>query len=163
MAQLSRKHLVPLVEQKCYYLNFDPNLVLAMIEVESSRDPTAETPYARGLMQVSKIALEQINKDYVFNFTYNDMFDPDKNLTVGILYFKWLYNYFTTRYGRCKGLAYAVYAYNWGIGNVLKWLSATEPNNAEIAEIPTETAKHFAKFLWWLEFYESGRWKEYAD
>lgn len=65
----------------------DPNLVLAVIETESSFDPKALSPKnAQGLMQlIPKTAAR---------FGVTDVWDPRQNLKGGMAYLRWLLDYF---------------------------------------------------------------------
>jgi len=156
---MTRKMLEHLVE--AHYADFVaaykvadfPKLhhVFALIETESAWDPNADSGYARGLMQVSRAALKDINQIYSTNFDYDDMFRPDRNIFVGIRYLRRLYRMFLD-YERADILA--VMAYNWGIGNVLNWLAMRDPSNCKIDEaVPQETKAHLIDFLFWSEFW----------
>jgi len=156
---MTRKMLEHLVE--AHYVDFVtaykvadfPKLhhVFALIETESAWDPNADSGYARGLMQVSRAALKDINQIYSTNFDYDDMFRPDRNIFVGIRYLRRLYRMFLG-YERADILT--VMAYNWGIGNVLKWLAMRDPSNCKIDEaVPQETKAHLIDFLFWSEFW----------
>lgn len=46
-------------------------------------------------MQISESAVKTVNSIYGTSFTYDDMFDPARNVFVGIRYLRWLYRYFT--------------------------------------------------------------------
>jgi len=84
------------------------------------------------------------------------MFDPAKNVYVGIRYMRWLYRYFTQRLKLPHELAVpcAIMAYNWGIGNVVKWLNETKKCNSHIDEaVPEETKSHWLNWLFWSAVY----------
>lgn len=86
-----------------YRLN--PNLVLAVIEVESNFNPQALSPKsAQGLMQLIPATAER--------FGVSDVWDPEQNLRGGMAYLKWLMAHF-------KGdLELVLAAYNAGEGAV---------------------------------------------
>jgi len=158
---MNRKALEDLVE--AHFFNFAtaykvtdfPKLhhIFALIETESAWDPSADSGFARGLMQVSREALEDINRIYSTNFSYEDMFRPYFNIFVGIRYLRRLYRMFL-EYEHADILA--VMAYNWGVGNVVKWLTMKDPSNCKIDEaVPRETKEHLLDFLFWTE-----RWKQ---
>lgn len=86
-----------------YRLN--PNLVLAVIEVESNFNPQALSPKsAQGLMQLIPATAER--------FGVADVWDPEQNLRGGMAYLKWLMAHF-------KGdLELVLAAYNAGEGAV---------------------------------------------
>jgi len=84
------------------------------------------------------------------------MFDPPKNVYVGIRYMRWLYRYFTQRLKLSHELAVpcVIMAYNWGIGNVVKWLNETKKCNSHIDEaVPEETKSHWLNWLFWSAVY----------
>jgi len=65
----------------------DPQLVLAVIAVESNFDPRAESPKkARGLMQLMPETARR--------FGVSDPFDPAGNLMGGMQYLRWLLSHF---------------------------------------------------------------------
>ena len=156
---MDRKTLEKLVET--HYLDFAtaykikdfPKLhhVFALIETESAWNPNADSGFARGLLQVSREALEDINGLYSTNFDFDDMFRPDRNIFVGIRYLRRLYRVFL-EYEHADILA--VMAYNWGLGNVIEWLMLKNPSNCRIDEaVPAETKAHLIDFLFWSEYW----------
>ncbi len=86
----------------------DPNLVLAVIEVESNFDPNAQSPKnAQGLMQLIPETAER--------FGVRDVWDPEQNLRGGMAYLRWLLGHF-------KGdVRLALAAYNAGEGAVMRY------------------------------------------
>ena len=126
--------------------------IYAIIATESSWDPNAESPYARGLMQISKAALETINAMYQKDYSYDDLFKPVVNVWVGIRYLRWLYRSFE-QYESKEILA--VMAYNWGIRKVSNWLTLEKLSNTVIDEtVPTETKNYVASFVFWRNWYK---------
>lgn len=132
--------------------------VFAVIQIESNWNPKAESPYARGLMQVSEVALEDIGRLYMFEMeeefgrllTYDDMFDPKANVWVGIRYLRRLYRAFLDTVDPVHN---AIRAYNWGVGNVRRWLESNLSTPQIIETLPKETADYVHKFDWWREKY----------
>jgi soluble lytic murein transglycosylase-like protein len=65
----------------------DPNLVLAVVEVESNFNPTARShKNAQGLMQLIPATAER--------FGVQDVWDPVQNLRGGMAYLRWLLDHF---------------------------------------------------------------------
>lgn len=65
----------------------DPNLVLAVIEVESGFNPRARSPKnAQGLMQLIPATAQR--------FGVEDVWDPEQNLHGGMAYLRWLLDHF---------------------------------------------------------------------
>lgn len=130
-----------------------PYDVFAVISTESAWNPTADSGYARGLMQVSQPALRTINWLYNTKFSYDDMLDPAKNVFVGIRYLRYLYRVF--KQTNSAGITnLVIMSYNWGQGNVLQWLSMKRPDNSVIDEnVPQETKLHLFDFIFWREYW----------
>lgn len=65
----------------------DPQLALAIIQVESAFDPRAVSPKnAQGLMQLTP--------DTARRFRVKNPFDPEENIKGGLSYLQWLLNFF---------------------------------------------------------------------
>lgn len=83
----------------------DPQLVLAVIQVESAFRSDAVSPKdAAGLMQLIPATAER--------FAVSDVFDPEQNIRGGMRYLRWLLAYFQ------GDVTLAVAAYNAGEGAV---------------------------------------------
>jgi len=85
---------------KRFNLTINPNMVLAVIKTESgtlfkikeNKDVTADNGFSIGYMQVSEIAMKDVNYHYLLGYVKNDLYDYYKNLTVGILYLQLCYD-----------------------------------------------------------------------
>jgi len=97
--------LAALVRDLAGEYQLDPNLVLALVEVESNFNPRAQSPKnAQGLMQLIPATAAR--------FGVRDVWDPEQNLRGGMAYLRWLLGYF-------KGdLRLALAGYNAGEGAV---------------------------------------------
>ncbi len=94
-----------LVRQLAPLYGLEPALVLALIEAESSFDPTARSPKnAQGLMQLIPATAER--------FGVRDVWDPEQNLRGGMAYLSWLLDHFD------GNLELALAGYNAGEGAV---------------------------------------------
>jgi soluble lytic murein transglycosylase-like protein len=96
-----RKDIELLVQRWAPEYSLDPNLILAVIAIESKFDPRAVSPKdARGLMQLIPATAER--------FGVKNVFDALDNLKGGLAYLRWLMAYF-------KGnVALVLAAYNAG-------------------------------------------------
>jgi len=98
---------------KANALGIPASIALNLIAVEPGWRPDAvSNKGAYGLCQVTPIAAKQMGEDPA---SYEWKFNPSRNIDVGLRYLRWCYD----RTGNWK---HALYAYNWGIGNVRKWL-----------------------------------------
>ncbi|WP_245636886.1 lytic transglycosylase domain-containing protein [Azospirillum thiophilum] len=94
-----------IVNRHAVELNLDPDLVLAMISVESRFRPDAVSPKnAAGLMQLIPATAQR--------FGVVDVFDPEDNIRGGMRYLRWLLDNFQ------GDVTKAVAAYNAGEGAV---------------------------------------------
>jgi len=91
----------------------DPNLVLAVIHIESRGNTYALSPVgAMGLMQIMPPTGEELAARLGIPWSGSQtLFDPLSNVRMGIAYLKQLEN----RYGK---MSTALAAYNWGPGRI---------------------------------------------
>ncbi len=97
--------------------DFDPSLVLAVIEVESSFDNFAVSPVgALGLMQILPSTGEALARRLSIPWCGSrTLFDPVANVKLGVAYLDEL----RERFGH---LPTALAAYNWGPSRIGRWL-----------------------------------------
>ena len=97
--------IATLVRELAPQYELNPNLVLAVVEVESNFDPRAISPKnAQGLMQLIPATAER--------FGVADVWDPEQNLRGGMAYLSWLMTHFD------GDLELVLAAYNAGEGAV---------------------------------------------
>jgi soluble lytic murein transglycosylase len=71
--------------------NLDPVLIASLIYVESKYDPMTVGAHGEiGLMQIKPSTAQWLAKKYKLKFTKNDLFVPEKNVKIGILYLAYL-------------------------------------------------------------------------
>jgi soluble lytic murein transglycosylase-like protein len=101
-----------IVRESLHY-GFDPNLVLALIHIESRGDVFALSPAgAMGLMQIMPATGEELAAEFgILWIGPQTLFHPVHNVRMGIAYLRQL----ETRFG---SLATALAAYNWGPGRI---------------------------------------------
>jgi len=103
--ELARADIHSLVQRLAPSYQLDPELVLALIQVESNFNPSAHSPKdARGLMQLIPATAQR--------FGVTDIWDPVQNMRGGMAYLRWLLDHFNGN----RKLALA--AYNAGEGAV---------------------------------------------
>lgn len=82
-----KRQVVNLVSKLAPQYSLDPNLVLALIEAESSFNPKARSPKnAQGLMQLIPATAKR--------FGVANPWDPEQNLRGGMAYLRWLLDHF---------------------------------------------------------------------
>ena len=100
-AQPSRREIERLVRDLAPGYGLSPELVLAVVEVESNFNPQARSPKrAQGLMQLIPATARR--------FGVKDPWDPHQNLRGGMAYLRWLLDHFD------GNLRFALAGYNAG-------------------------------------------------
>jgi soluble lytic murein transglycosylase-like protein len=91
----------------------DPNLVMAVIHIESRGDSFALSPVgAMGMMQIMPLTGEELAAQLEIPWRgAPTLFDPVANVRIGIAYLKQLES-------RYENIATALAAYNWGPGRI---------------------------------------------
>jgi len=108
----------------------DSELVQAVIWQESRGNPNAASRAgARGLMQLMPATAKEMG--------VTDVFDPEQNIRAGTQYLKKMLDTFD------GDERLALMAFNWGPGNVKKWLAAGE----DPTKIPNETLRYVDSLL----------------
>ena len=126
----------------------DPYLISAIIKVESSYNPRAESKKsAKGLMQITpstgKWVAEKLN---ITEFNDEMLYDPEQNIRIGC----WYINNLIEEFGSPKdenNLVLILAAYNGGRGNVNKWLSDKEHSKTGkyLDDIPFKETRDYIK------------------
>jgi len=111
-----------LIHRYALLFNVSPQLVTAVIQVESSFNPEAYSPEgACGLMQLTPLVWQAYNPDSVCNGRHRPgekkhgrdcIFNSEANIATGVRYLKELIDYYDVDTGR------ALEAYNAGLTNV---------------------------------------------
>lgn len=119
--------------------NVDEALVCAIINVESSFDPTVvSSKGASGYMQLmEQTAIWGIETLGLTDYTYDDIFEPELNIELGTWYLENLCNQFESE-------DLAIISYNAGSGNVTSWLAENNWNVEEtLKNIPFKETKNY--------------------
>jgi len=137
----------PIIKKYSDKYKLDWLLSKAQIKAESDFDEKAvnKSSGAMGLMQImpktwlewedGTPGIQDLTRDY-------DPFNPEDNIRVGCAYMHWLLNTYHLSYED------ALRAYNWGIGNLLKW----KKNGGTL---PKETAEYTEKIFSFYRGYKS--------
>jgi soluble lytic murein transglycosylase len=126
--------------------HLDPLLVLALIQVESSFQPTAVSPMgARGMMQImpdtGKFLAETLAGEYGYHpaaFKPESLDDPVLNLRLGIYYLHDLRNQF-------QHLSHALTAYNFGPADTQNRLANNLDLSGEFATLVLDFYQRYKK------------------
>lgn len=103
----SREQIEEIILNLSSQYGADSNIISKIVQVESNFDPNARSPKgALGLMQLMPLTAKSLG--------VKDPFCPYDNISGGISYYLYLYNYF-------GNVELALAAYNAGIGNVKKY------------------------------------------
>ena len=101
-------HYAPIIEQACYKYKVDPDLVKAVIQIESGYNSNA-------LSHAGAIGLMQLMPATASRFGVKKIYDPQENIYGGVQYLRFLLHLF-------KGdLTLAVAGYNAGEGAVQRF------------------------------------------
>ncbi len=131
----------------------EPELIAALIHVESKFNPAAESRRgARGLMQIMPATGGWVAEALGWqNFTSEDLFDPQLNLEIGCWYLAGLREEFSN-------ITRALAAYNAGRGNVRRWIEEGiwDGTRENLEDIPfLETRLYVTKVEKTLERYKA--------
>jgi hypothetical protein len=135
-ARIARVH--PWVQQASERNELDPNLIHAVIWVESRHQPRAKSPAgARGLMQLMPATANGLARE--MGESRAQVYDPEFNVMAGSRYL----SHMLERYEGDEALALA--AYNAGAGNIDKWIAADglPPRSIEYVQLVMEARRRF--------------------
>ncbi len=120
--------------------NLSPSVVASIINVESGFDKNAKSRVgAIGLMQImpdTAIYICEIN--HISFDDNNDLYNPEKNIQIGCMYFRYLLNKF-------QDFDNSIYAYNAGETTVKNWLKNTNysQDKKHINNVPYIETKNY--------------------
>lgn len=122
----------------------DPMLSLAVMREESHfRERAISISDARGLMQIipptGKWLAEKAYRAAVFDVDL--LFQPSINIELGNYYLRYLLDKFD------RNLLLAIAAYNWGPGNLGKWMRRSPTNDIDVfvESIPADETRRYVK------------------
>jgi len=112
-------------------------------KIESDGDALAYNGRTKcyGLYQISQVCLEDFNQACLAAYTPQDLFDPVINEKIARWYFTRLEELLLYFKIPVSG-AYLIAAYNWGIGNVVRW----HKTGALLESLPQETRNYLEKY-----------------
>ncbi|MBQ4120586.1 MAG: lytic transglycosylase domain-containing protein [Clostridia bacterium] len=135
------KEIERYVDSSCEEFGIPKAMVFAIIKTESNFDQHARSSAdARGLMQITSVALKDINRILSEDYTFTQMYDPEINIRCGVAYLSVLYRKY-----EIFDTAFA--AYNAGQGNVDNWLSDSRYSydRKQLYHIPFKETKNYVK------------------
>lgn len=134
-----RQQLAGVIVTESVAGDFDPLLILALIEVESGFNMEAISPTgALGLMQIIPATWKWVVKEE--NLGYQERFNPVHNARVGIRYLRSLSK-------RFKRLDAILYAYNQGPGAAKRVLQKREEPTDEGKSFAPSVIRSYKRFL----------------
>jgi soluble lytic murein transglycosylase len=133
----SKKHAVP------------KELVFAIIKTESNFDKNAKSHAgAMGLMQMIPSTYEFLSSKLGETPVTSLLYDPETNIKYGTYYLQYLYS----KFGSWE---LVLAAYNWGEGNLSRFIEANGYDEGDYKNIPvSETRSYVKKVLHRWEKYE---------
>lgn len=135
-----RERLVTFISEESRRYGFEPELIMALISTESSFYNWSSSPKgAIGLMQLIPTTgreMAEIN-NIVWQGEKDVLFDPFVNIKLGVHYLSMLHL-------RFKNIELALTAYNYGPGNVRRWIDEGEALPAGYA---MKVLKFYERFL----------------
>lgn len=129
-------------------------IIYGIIETESARHTDSiSNSNAVGLMQLTKVAVDDVNLYWKKHFKYENLFNASVNITVGTyLLQRWIETYIVKYPDSVNSIVeyLTIVTYAWGYGNVQKWLNQTKPCNLAIREgMPLDKQEYVDKVYWW--------------
>jgi soluble lytic murein transglycosylase len=131
-----------LVEKYSAEYDIPKDLILAVINVESSFNPYAESSSgALGLMQMMPATFEWLTGDehLAEHLAFRQLTDPDVSIRYGVYYLRYLAQKFDYNWSTVCA------AYNGGEGNVMKWLADPQYSDGQgnLTYIPLEETRNY--------------------
>ena len=134
----------PTIEKYAQIYNLKPEVVCAVINIESGFDKNATSKVgAIGLMQIMpETGREIAEKLKIENYTKELLYSPETNIRFGCFYLSYLVNMFD------GNLTNAIAAYNAGFNKVRVWLESEQySRNGVVVDPPIyETKQYVRKF-----------------
>jgi len=132
-----------------FYVSLD-----AISYIESRNIPAAfnRKTLATGFYQITPICLKHYNQTHNTKLMLRDLIDPFVSEAVARWYIEWLYKSLPPAKNPSSALSQILIAYNWGIGNTLKWLEA----GADKTKLPSETREYLKSYDRWILNGQSG-------
>lgn len=123
--------------------DIDNKFIDAIAKVESNHTPSAFNARsgAIGIMQITPIVLKEYNLHNRYKYKPEELFDLRVNTIVGSWYLRRIVSHYFTVYKIPDTPDNICIAYNWGIGNLRKWLR----NGSDYSKLPRETSDYISK------------------
>lgn len=128
-----------IVEKYSLEYSVPEDVIYATIKVESDFDKNAcSDAGAVGLMQMLPSTYEWLSGRLGEKANESQLYDPDTSIKYGTYYLQYLY----ARFGSWE---LASIAYNWGEGNLSKWLSENSYQEGDYEKIPVGETREYVK------------------
>jgi soluble lytic murein transglycosylase-like protein len=112
-------------------------------QIESNKNPNAISyrgaKYGRGYLQISEICLKEWNQFNKVKYTVDDLFDKEINIKIGTWYMNNRIPKMLHYYKINDIIEHRLIAYNFGIGNLIKYLKGE-------VQLPLETINYINKY-----------------
>jgi len=113
---------------------------IKQIESSGNAEAVNNNSGARGLYQITPIVLKEWNQDHKNEqYTEEDLFNAAVNTKIAKWYIKKITEHYLPHYKIPVTIDNVLIAYNWGIGNLRKYVKGD-------AELPQETVDYVAKY-----------------
>ena len=110
-----REKIIFKINEEAKRRGVDPDFALALAGCESHYKPYAvSNTGARGIFQLTGIARRHLHEKLNFDISDNEAFEPDKNITAGLIYLNWLLNIYKGKQDEYKKVVAA-----WNAGHSL--------------------------------------------
>lgn len=128
------------IEAEAREAGIDPYLVCAVIKAESNFDADAVSPAgAIGLMQIMPVTGEWLASRGGFEFSAEQLYEPQYNIRLGCQYLRFLLDYW--QWDVYKAIA----SYNAGQNNVARWLEdgVWDGTSENLQDIPFDETQNY--------------------
>jgi len=146
LQNLYPKKYSKIINKYSYEYVVDPDLIYAIVKVESNFDEKAEsTSGAIGLMQIMETTANEVAER--IDLKKHDLYNSEHNIEIGIAYFSVLIE-------KYNNINLAIVAYNAGMGNVDMWIQEgkIKKDGTDVENVPFKESNNYVRKV--LKTYE---------